>query len=104
MYFGILLVMTYTRMHMRRMAAILLLLSFGLFLSSPLLAAASNPYANLPACCRKGGKHHCLTSMMMEREMDQSGTHVSAPPEKCPFFPKAMLPITSPGHLLTIPP
>ncbi|SRR5216683_5210395 len=86
---------------MRRFVAILLLLTFCSFLSAPLLAASSDPYSNLPACCRKDGKHHCMMRMMMKR--DQTGTQVSNMPEKCPLFPKTMLAITVQGHLFVLP-
>jgi hypothetical protein len=42
---------------LRRFSAILLLLLFGLSLLSPLFG--SDGEANLPACCRRAGKHHC---------------------------------------------
>lgn len=72
---------------MRRTSATLLLLAFLSIVSAPLLSGLANPYKNLPACCRKGGKHHC----MMQGMVDQSpGPHFSAPAEKCPFFPKAL--------------
>ncbi|MEQ1948674.1 MAG: hypothetical protein ABL995_15905 [Bryobacteraceae bacterium] len=42
---------------MRRALASLLLLLFSLALASPLFA--SDPESNLPACCRRNGKHQC---------------------------------------------
>jgi hypothetical protein len=75
---------------MRRTVAIFLLLIFGSFLSAPLLAASSNPSSNLPACCRRNGKHQCMMRMM---EDDLGTRQVSAPPEKCPLFPHT-LPVT----------
>jgi len=42
---------------LRRFSAILLLIVFGLSLFSPLLGADDD--SNLPACCRRAGKHHC---------------------------------------------
>jgi hypothetical protein len=68
---------------MRRTIAIFMLLTFGSFLGAPLLAT-SNPQNDLPACCRRNGSHHCVTRMM---EGDPGSRQVSAPPEKCPFFP-----------------
>jgi len=70
---------------MRRTSATLLLLVFLSIVSAPLLSGFEDPYKNLPACCRKGGKHHCV----MQGMVDQSpGTHLSAPAERCPLFPK----------------
>ncbi|MDE3103619.1 MAG: hypothetical protein KGK08_00450 [Acidobacteriota bacterium] len=45
---------------MRRLLAILLMLLFSFPLVSPLLALDAQPEANLPACCRRGGIHHCM--------------------------------------------
>jgi hypothetical protein len=42
---------------MRRLLASLLLVLISLSLVSPLLAAEKK--SNLPACCLRGGKHHC---------------------------------------------
>jgi hypothetical protein len=74
---------------MQRFGAILLLLVFGSFLSAPLLAATSDPYSNLPACCKRSGKHHCMMRMTMERNLET--TQVAAPADKCPFFPHSIL-------------
>jgi hypothetical protein len=68
---------------MRRPIAIFMLLIFGLFLGAPLLAT-SNLQNDLPACCRRNGSHHCVTRMM---EGDPGSRKVSAPAERCPFFP-----------------
>ena len=89
---------------MRRTVAILLLFAFCSLWSAPLLAASSDPGSNLPICCRRNGKHHCIMRMMMERELSrQPGRHVSAPFEKCPFFPKGLLPATTQGHFVAMP-
>jgi hypothetical protein len=69
--------------YMRRPIAVFLLLIFGSFLGAPLLAT-SNLQNDLPACCRRNGSHHCVTRMM---EGDRGSRQVSAPAEKCPFFP-----------------
>jgi hypothetical protein len=47
----------------RRLLAISLLLLFSFPLVSPLLALSANPETNLPACCRRDGKHHCQMNM-----------------------------------------
>ena len=65
---------------LRRISAILLLLLFGLSLLSPLFGSDGD--TNLPACCRRGGKHHC--------SMD-SGSGTTGPAwranGRCPSYP-----------------
>jgi hypothetical protein len=68
---------------MRRSIALALMMLFGWTLVAPLLAADAG--ANLPACCRKNGKHHCIMNVMGQPGAKQSGpTTVAA---KCPFCP-----------------
>lgn len=66
---------------MRRLSAILLLVAFSL----PLIGAAfQDPDANVPACCRRAGIHHC--GGMGQPEPDST----SGPGLKsgaCPLFP-----------------
>lgn len=72
---------------MRRLTTILMAFALLASWSAPLLATiSSSSVRNLPACCRKGGKHHCVAMMAMR---SFAGTVISAPIEKCPFFPKA---------------
>jgi hypothetical protein len=73
----------------RRLLAISLLLLFALPAISPLLALTTSSDANLPACCRRNGKHHCMMSMEMAQAA-LNGTQLSAPPMKCPLYPKAI--------------
>ena len=76
----------------RRLLAISLLLFFALPVISPLLALTSAPGANLPACCRRNGKHHCMMSTEMAQAMNgtqTNGTQVNVVPAKCPFYPTA---------------
>jgi len=88
---------------MWRSVAILLLLIICSFLSAPLFAASSDLYGNLPACCRKNGKHHCIMRMSMERILsDQPGHHLSAPFEKCPLFPETTPPASIQTHSLML--
>jgi hypothetical protein len=42
--------------------------------------------ANLPACCRRTGAHHCSSNAADERE-SSSGTAVQAIRHACPYFP-----------------
>lgn len=52
--------------------------SFLVFASS-----SSAPGDNLPACCRRDGKHHC--AMMMAAEHASSDHRFASVPETCPF-------------------
>ncbi len=74
---------------MRRILAISLLLLFALPAIAPLFALGSNSDANLPACCRRNGKHHCSMSMEMARALS-STTQAAAQPMKCPLYPRAL--------------
>jgi len=58
---------------------------------APVLSALTSRSAEdrLPACCRRGGKHHCAMQMMMD---SGSGPAFAAPPQHCPFYPKGVLP------------
>jgi len=70
---------------MRRVPAILLVFVFSFSLIAPALFADGD--SNLPACCRRDGKHHCG---MMDRDMadaPSTGPSVDAFRVKCPFFP-----------------
>jgi hypothetical protein len=77
--------------YVRRFTAILMLALLGAFYAVPLLhAATSDPESDLPACCRRHGKHHCA---MMDRylRLKASGKPAfSAPPEHCPFYPQGL--------------
>jgi hypothetical protein len=70
---------------MRRAPAALLLLVFSLPLIAPLLVSAPDE-SQLPACCRRDGKHHCAMAMagMTLRNIPSRFTVVS---EKCPCCP-----------------
>ncbi len=80
-------------------SAVLALLSLW---SAPLLAAmAAGSGRNLPACCRRNGKHHC---MMPEQSSRSQRLPSPRPHEKCPCFPKSLLPGTARVGLFTLPP
>ena len=49
--------------------------------------------SNLPACCRKNGKHHCA----MLDKLAALGVSFAAIKGKCPSFPRA----TAAGHIET---
>ena len=70
---------------MRRVLTFTLLLLFGLPLISPLLALTSSSDANLPACCRRNGAHHCTR---VTRPTDPAaGINLSTIPQHCPAYP-----------------
>jgi hypothetical protein len=61
-----------------------LLLLFSFPLISPLFAV-SPAEANLPACCRKDGKHHC---MILQGNSETGGdVRVSVVRGRCPYCP-----------------
>jgi hypothetical protein len=72
------------RLLVRRILSVSLLLLFSLPLISPLFAVDAAG-TNLPACCRKDGKHHCM--MVRSESQDGSGLHVSTVRERCPYGP-----------------
>jgi hypothetical protein len=77
---------------MRRFPAILLVF----VLSFPLIAPALfvDAESNLPACCRRDGKHHCGMMAQDMTETPSTGPAVDALRAKCPLFPNggAVLP------------
>jgi hypothetical protein len=86
-------------MKMRRWLAIAMMLCFGAPLTAPLFAAdAAN---NLPACCRRDGRHHCAASLMG----DAAQRSISTIAPRCQDWPKstpAPAPQTfTPGEALT---
>jgi hypothetical protein len=87
---------------MRRVAAILLVSLFSFSLIAPALFADAQ--SNLPACCRRDGKHHCgmlAQDMADMAEAPPSGPAVDALHAKCPFFPNGRAVVPSPeGALL----
>ena len=76
---------------MRRAFAVMLVLGFSLPLIAPALASAPAE-SQLPACCRRNGKHHCAMSMQMGN-IPSSFRVVS---EKCPYSPFAHTPLLQP--------
>ena len=68
---------------MRRSISLALLLLFGLLPLTPLFAPDSE--ANLPACCRRSGKHHCAMRMAGVALGGRTGFNTVS--EKCPCYP-----------------
>jgi hypothetical protein len=79
---------------MRRALAMLLLTLFSLPLIAPAFASSPDD-SQLPACCRRGGKHHC--AMGMEMGGIPSRFHVVS--EKCPYSPFGHAPFVVPHPL-----
>ncbi|WP_260705653.1 hypothetical protein [Edaphobacter flagellatus] len=75
---------------LRKLIAITLLAIFGLPFASTLFAMTPKSEANLPACCRKNGKHHCMMSMMERNSLVSGKPQFTAPGEKCPYCPGAL--------------
>jgi hypothetical protein len=75
---------------LRRFLSILLLAVFGLPFVSPLLAMTAKSESNLPACCRKSGKHHCATSLGERTQLADKAPVFGAPVERCPHCPAAI--------------
>ena len=71
---------------MQRGSAILLLVLFSFLLISPMLTADDD--SALPACCRKGGQHHCAMENMGQPN-EVSGLTLKSSSAKCPLFPQA---------------
>lgn len=81
---------------MRRFLSISLLLLFTLPLVSPLFAG-STADANIRACCRRNGKHHCAMSATAQTSAnDPSKVHTGSLRERCPYNPASAAAINLP--------
>ena len=69
--------------------ALVLVLAFSGPLIAPVFTASINQ-ADLPACCRRNGKHHC---MMYRMAMGFAPWPYRAVQDKCPYSPFAHLAI-----------
>ena len=79
---------------LRRFIAITLLAVFGLPLASSLFALTPKSEANLPACCRRNGKLHCMMNMAERNSATSDKPQLQAPLDKCPYCPA----VVSTGH------
>jgi hypothetical protein len=71
------------------------MLILGLPMISPLFAMAGGDAGNLPTCCRRDGKHHCMMMAGMMMDMTSGGASASSNPgtqptvaivtEPCPY-------------------
>jgi hypothetical protein len=69
---------------MRRGFSIFLIMLFGLGPLSSLIDGSED--ANLPACCRRHGAHHCVVAAMAAQALSGKTATVSAP-MTCPSYP-----------------
>jgi hypothetical protein len=75
----------YRRPLVRRFLSISLLLLITLPLVSPLFAA-STAKADIPVCCRRDGKHHCMMAKAARHSGgDSAQTGTTSLRERCPY-------------------
>jgi hypothetical protein len=77
---------------MRRTIALALTVIFCWTLIAPIFGTGAG--ANLPACCRRDGKHHCMMRRMQQLGGSQKG--ISSVTEKCPCQPASTCAVHSP--------
>lgn len=82
---------------LRKLLAITLLAILGLPFATSLFALTPKSEANVPACCRRNGKHHCMMSMSQRAELSSPGMQLRAPLERCPYCPASLV---TAGHQL----
>jgi hypothetical protein len=82
---------------MRRVFAATLVVIFSLPVIAPLFASTPDE-SQLPACCRRNGKHHCAMSMQMGNI--PSRFHVVS--ETCPYSPFAHTPLLQPHPFASV--
>ena len=70
---------------MSRFIAIALLVILNC--DATLSALLAGPGSNLPACCRRDGKHHCAMLEMLEKQ-ENAGPSWKTVTTKCPLFPR----------------
>jgi hypothetical protein len=56
--------------------------------NTALPALFADPESNLPACCRRDGKHHCAMMDMLGITQDDGGVYWKSKPQKCAQYPK----------------
>jgi hypothetical protein len=73
---------------LRRLLAISLLVVLSLSFVSPLLALSTKTGSDLPACCRRNGRHHCMSGAAAGLTQYAAPT-LNGSAEKCPYCPRA---------------
>jgi hypothetical protein len=76
----------YNKNTVRRSWAILLLAVFSFSLIAPAVFAGAD--TKLPACCARGGKHHCNPMSTADTHGSPSGTVFQAARQQCVYYPK----------------
>ncbi len=72
---------------MRRFISISLLLLLMLPLASPLFAA-STADVEIPVCCQRDGKHHCMMAKVAKNSTgDSAKAEAATLQERCPYNP-----------------
>jgi hypothetical protein len=82
---------------MRRGFSIFLILMFALGPLSSLIDGSED--ANLPACCRRHGAHHCAMAAMAAQTQTDDAPAVSAP-MTCPSYPGSVALLSTPAQAL----
>ena len=85
----------------RRVLSILLFWATLFPIVAPALPTGALGKSTLPACCRRGGKHHCEMSpearaLLMHE--DNGSARISAKPEQCPYRQRSL----AASHLQTL--
>lgn len=74
---------------LRRLLSILLFSATLLPLIAPMLSTGAMAESTLPACCRRGGTHHCMMSAaaraILLGETNDGVVRIGTPPEQCPY-------------------
>ncbi|MGH9599911.1 MAG: hypothetical protein ACRD27_08600 [Terracidiphilus sp.] len=87
---------------MQRGISIFLVLFFSLGPFAPLSQA--NEDANLPACCRRNGRHHCAINMQTMAAgmmlVPPGASPIAQAPSRCPYYPHNPTAWTTPIHAL----
>jgi len=84
---------------MRRALAALLVTVFSFPLIAPAFASGADE-SQLPACCRRDGKHHCA----MQLEVGNIPAQSRVISEKCPYSPFAGSPLLQPHAFAAVRP
>ena len=77
----------------RRLLSILLFWATLFPLIAPALTSGAMGQSTLPACCRRGGKHHCDMSPEARALLlheDDGSTRIGAKPEQCPYRQRSL--------------
>ena len=92
----------------RRLLSILLFWATLFPMVAPALTTGAMGQSTLPACCRRGGKHHCMMSPEVRALLmgeSNAALRFGTPPEQCPYRQHSLaavhLPVFTPGAAAT---